>query len=736
MSNCLVSTYDNNWTITVTNSNASLTELQTAPGAFLGNGKIGLITAFDTIGTQKSTIGVNFDFNENGLYTNNVMNAFNFTAIKVFDNKKGPETTASYEFTNQSLDMFSGIATTNFTVTDASNSNIVDISYDLYPVRHLPYCCVQTIRFTPQQSMSNLEIYHELSTEQNIIVDDYNNNVIYNELVNPQLGTYMMTGKGHFRDTQKPIAIASCYIANSWSNLKIIGFNRHAKDPNTCYQKLVFSNLSAGSNYTVNILTTQMTGYDFKLPAEEVKRISINVANKAQTPEQILTLRQNHVNAWYKMWKHNVTIEPKNGITDQETAEFNATKRLLRYGMYNIWSSVREGIRTEVNPSSLTVLDSFGTLFWDGDLWFLPILIFFRPDIAKNVLESRYRILDRALELAAGYGFSGSKYPYVQDVSGYINTPYWDINGPMHIFNTALISINIWNYYRITLDKEWLQNKGYTMMKNNADFFISRVDVDEDGGLHFNKVNSFHDKVSNDNALTNYLIKTALNYTIQASYELNMVANDEWGRVYYNINMPFFDDNPNGIVMMDADAQQSDTYKFLEMLIPLVSCYWDMYFNTCCSSTRDWTNLETNLNFYKDKISQEYENNPLNNLMLAWMNAELTNHRSSYPVSFYNALLKTLDENVVGLWGNLNMDNKDNAFNDNSLSSMFILMLLTTVSTVRLTGIVTETRFYTEAMGFKVDNTSSMPRTWKNIKITGIGSGRDTYNITNQVYYP
>jgi hypothetical protein len=62
MSN-LTSVYDNEWTITITNSNAPLETLQTTKGGFLGNGKLGFLTAFDKIGVQKSLITVDFDLN-------------------------------------------------------------------------------------------------------------------------------------------------------------------------------------------------------------------------------------------------------------------------------------------------------------------------------------------------------------------------------------------------------------------------------------------------------------------------------------------------------------------------------------------------------------------------------------------------------------------------------------------------------------------------------------------------
>jgi trehalose/maltose hydrolase-like predicted phosphorylase len=816
MSN-LISTYDNDWTTTITNSNASLSELQNTKGCFLGNGKIGFISAIDKIGVQKSIITTNFELNENGSYTNNIIDGFNHATIKLFDNKIEPETVASCHFNSQSLNMFNGIATTSLTYTNIASSNTVSVSYDVYPVRHLPYCSMQTITLTPNFSSGsnlNLEFYHEISCGTNITVDDYNNNVIYNELVNPIAGMYMLNGKGRIVDTGNSIAIASCYLFEQVSNFKLVGFNRYRQNLNTCFQKIVLDNFTSGQSFKMHIFSTQMSDCDFKLPAEETKRISVNVLNKMQTVDQITLLRQNHVSAWYNMWKSNISIDQKLGITTDEADKFNLVKRTIRYSMYNIWASVREGIRTEVNPSSLTVIDNVGNLFWDGDLWFIPVLIMFRPDIAKNILEARYRVIDKAIQLATGYGYQGSKFPYINDVSGYINSPYWDLNGPLHIFNTALISINVWNYYRVTQDKDWMTNKGYTILKNNANFFISKITIDEAGVYHIEDVYSFHDKVSTNNALTNYMIKVALKYALEASYELNIIPRDEWSQAYYNIDFVSFENNtapagtvattsgsaivtgtatkfttslnigenmtingnsytilsiqsdtlltlttnaletisgalytsttvspdyPN-IIRNDTTTAKADKYKFLEMLIPVLTYYNETYYKA--NTNRGLDTIKSNLDFYKTRLQTAYQSNPMNNMILTWLDGILLNHPSTptsgvfdYPDLMNTDILKIISENSKGVWGNFNMDNKDSAFNDISLSSMYILMLLTTVGTLKITGSVSETHFYNDSMGMRAYNTSNMPKTWKNVKLTGVGLGNETYNVLNNIYY-
>jgi trehalose/maltose hydrolase-like predicted phosphorylase len=733
--NGIASSYDNEWTISVTNCNASLSNLQSTKGAFLGNGKVGYITAMDRIGVQKSLMSVDFDFNEYGIYKNNVTDGFDITSVKFFDNYPNMVTAASNNFIGQSLNMFTGICTSQLQITNTQTNDVIDVSYDLYPVRNLPYCTVQTINITPHQNMSNLEVYHEVGCSNNVMNVEYNNNVLYNDLINSSGGLYMLSGKGVLKDTGKTIAVSSSYCLES-SNISPVGFNVYATDVNKCFQKLVIKDVSSNVTYRMHIISAEMTEYDFKLPLDETKRILVNVLNSSNTTAAVSKVRQTHVKEWSKMWVSNISIIPKAGITDVEQAELNSITRVIRYSLYNIWSAVREGIRTELNPQSLSIMDTYGTLFWDGDLWFIPVLTLLRPSIAKNMLEARYTMIDRAMKLASGYGYNGSKFPYVNDVVGYTNVPYWDVRGPMHIFNTALITISVWNYYRVSQDRDWLLNKGYTIMKNNSDFFTSKLEVDEDGTYHIRNVYSFHDKISDDNTLTNYLVKAALKNTIEASYELSVIAKDEWVRAFYNLDTKFYPcpPNPADILMLDAASTPTDTCKFLEHLVPLLSYYSRTFF--AVNPSRDWTTIQRNIDVESPKIETAFQPNPMNNMILSWLTGTLTNYDASYPNLFNESIKKIIDQNVQGIWGNFSMNNSGGDYNDLSLSSLFILHLLCTSGTLRVTGSVSETRFYAESMGIHNDPTCSMPKTWKAMRLTGVGQNQDTFNIINQVFYP
>jgi hypothetical protein len=171
------------------------------------------------------------------------------------------------------------------------------------------------------------------------------------------------------------------------------------------------------------------------------------------------------------------------------------------------------------------------------------------------------------------------------------------------------------------------------------------------------------------------------------------------------------------------------------MLVPLLPYYNRVYYQTNVS--RNSTDIKNNLEFYRTKIKTDYDENPMNNMILAGLAGSLTNMPTlglTYTEDMYALLLKILNENAVGLWGNFNMLNEKDGYNDLSLSALFVMMVLTTLGTVSISGSVSETRFYNEAMGIRTTNTCAMPKTFKRVRMTGI-AGVDTYTVLNNVFY-
>ncbi len=718
-----MSTYDNQWTLSFDVLNNTTYNLASERGVFLGNGKIGVITNYDNIDTASSMITTQLKY-YNGAYRANLTEPFSANRVKFFNNS---DTNIVYQNTTQSLNMFTAIFTTTGSITNILNNTSLNMEYDLYTPHNLPFCVMQTIRITPNTDMAEVLMYHDVYTKENITDVEYNNNVVFNDSVNANRGLYILSGKGRISNTNDEIVFASGYVIELADGMfDNLGFNRaRSGSDNKCYNTFRLKNLVANQTVRIHIITAHLTSFDFEAPIEEVKRIVLNVTNKASTSAAVAArIRSDHTSAWENLWNTDLVVTPKTGISPSEATALNRLKQSTRYALYTLYSSLRENINVEVNPMNLSVIDFDGSVLYDGDLWLIPLLIMMKPDIARALLEYRFKLIDSARQLASGYGYKGAKYPYINDSVGYKNTLYYEIQGPLSVFNTALISINVWNYFRVTYDRDWLRAKGYIILKDNADFFASKIDKDSDGTYHLRKVVGVNGVESEDqNAFTNNLVRLALKYAIEASYELNYAVKAAWTTNYYNLPILTYPIPLNQVFKSDVDATDATTYNILEPLFNLLP-YYSQLFLVPEVGYND-ISIKANIDFYEDKTNNTH---PFNIALLACLYGSYAQYDSNAIIDYETKLYNFLDENVNGVWGNMG------SANDLALNSMLLFMIAQGISKLNIQGGVAETRFYYEEMRVSHLTSANMPATWKNVRVVG-GVDETTYTTTNILCY-
>jgi protein-glucosylgalactosylhydroxylysine glucosidase len=726
--------YNNEWIMTLSNLGSNV-DVSTYSGPFTGNGKIGLYGSLSNIGVNKTYVTGNLTFNQIGKYRNNMIEGYNLNTLKVLHDTNS---NIGYNFQHQSLDMSSGSIETRFIVT-SNDIDMVDVKHTVTPLRQFPFCVMQNVELKTLDEFDTLDIYHEMSGDANFISESvFNNNVIYNERIYDDKGLYMLNGIGNVNRTmedgkQVKLAGAACYLfENSNIEVKNLGFNIY-NNLSSCYQKHRYYSLSNDSTVRFNILSAQMTNVDFPDPMDEIKRMLMNIAFKNDNNTTLRTqITADNKLVWDNLWQSDIILEPKTGITTLEADDLSLSKRYIRHSLFNIYSCIREGINTEINPLNLSYLDTNGNIFFDGDLWLVPVLLLLKPSMAKTILEFRYRNLEQAMQLASSFGYKGSKFPYQNDVIGYQNM-YWDVISPLHIFNNGLLAVNIWNYYRVTLDKEWLSTKGYAMMRNIADFLVSVVQIDENGNYNMNNLAGMSERISNNHAFTVYMSKLALKYIIEATYELNFVVKQIWVDTFLNLDVDVISAGDCAVIQYD-DAYDGEDLDIMDQLIILNPYYSSIYFdpNLPC---RDNQSIQDNIDYYSGRISTTYSTDPLNNLIFAGLHASVSQVDSDNMSTFYTQLLDTFYYNGNELWGQFSRIGP-NSGNDVSLSALLILIILTSIGGLKIYGGVTESKFYYEEFGIRGIYFANMPNTWKNIRIKGVGQNKQLYNVVNNLFYP
>lgn len=706
-------TYDGNWLLTLNNFTGFA---DNDKGLFLGNGKIGLVTDLNSPDVKQMMITTDLKYS-NGLYKANITDPFYIDNVKFFDNKN-PANNIVRTMTQQQLNMYSGIFTSTYTVNNTTTTETINVESDIFVPQQLPFCVMNTIRVTPQQDMTELNFFHEVYANSNLTNVEYNNNVIFNESISSTQGQYILSGKATInQNPDDTMACASIYVIET--DNQNLGFNIFRGDLSRAYNKFKLTNLVAGTTYRFHIISAIISSFDFTSPLEECKRIVLNIANKT-TPA--LQVRTDHTNIWQQLWQTDISIAPKTGITTTEATDLAAVKQSTRYSLFKLYCSVRENINIEVNPLNLSVIDYDGNILYNGDLWLIPLLTLIKPDIARALLEYRYKALEVARQLAAGYGYKGAKFPYINDTLGYKNALYWDTVGPMTIFNTALISVNVWNYYRVVKDRDWLINKGYAILKDIADFFSSIAVKDSDGTWHLRNVISLNGTISTDNnSFTNNMAKLALKYAIEASYELGYYVKDDWYNAFYGLPTLILPDPDYPVIQYDAIADASITLNIVEPWFVLVPYYSQLFYSTSTPQITVQTAVLKNLNYYSPKIVTDYVSHPFNVGLQALLYALYAQYDSNYVNNFCTYLNQFVQKTNAGVWGT----------DDVVICGIELFFLLQGAMQFTVYGGVAQTKFYYEEFRLANQFAANLPNTWKSISIT-VGK---TYTTTNKLYY-
>lgn len=132
-------------------------------------------------------------------------------------------------------------------------------------------------------------------------------------------------------------------------------------------------------------------------------------------------------------------------------------------------------------------------------------------------------------------------FPWESALSGFEVCPQ-EVYGRNEIHITGDIAFAVNQYYSATGDLEWIKNYGYSLIKNSADFWLSRAIFHKDTGEYYiNDVmppDEYHYPVNNS-VYTNVVAKINLQLGTKFAKLLGLPAPVEWHTVADNIYIPY-----------------------------------------------------------------------------------------------------------------------------------------------------------------------------------------------------
>jgi trehalose/maltose hydrolase-like predicted phosphorylase len=129
-----------------------------------------------------------------------------------------------------------------------------------------------------------------------------------------------------------------------------------------------------------------------------------------------------------------------------------------------------------------------GHIFWD-ELFILPLYDINLPEVAKSMLMYRYRRLEKSKEYAKEYGYSGAMFAWQSGSDGREETQVihlnplngqWDVDHSSLQRHVSLaVAFDIWQYYQITEDHDFMKKYGTEMFLEICRFWASKCHWNE-----------------------------------------------------------------------------------------------------------------------------------------------------------------------------------------------------------------------------------------------------------------
>ena len=251
--------------------------------------------------------------------------------------------------------------------------------------------------------------------------------------------------------------------------------------------------------------------------------------------------------AWGKIW----------GKIDIKLEGDRLAQKLLRMHLYHLmvsFSPHNQSIDASITARGLHGEAYRGHIFWD-ELFILPFYATHFPEAAKSMLMYRYRRLDEARKYAKEHAYKGAMFPWQSGSDGREETQVIHLNpvsgnwgddySSLQRHVSLAIAYNVWEYYTITGDKDFLKDYGAEMFLEICRFWASKAELDEQSG-RFSIKNvmgpdefheSYHDADEGglkDNTYTNIMVAWAM---ARAGDIIDVLAEEDLLRIQENLQL-------------------------------------------------------------------------------------------------------------------------------------------------------------------------------------------------------
>ncbi len=277
------------------------------------------------------------------------------------------------------------------------------------------------------------------------------------------------------RTSQSQLRVAQAARTNLWVDEEAIeAERREIGEPGYIAQEIDVA-LAQGRTLVVEKIVALHTSRDHAISEPVI------ASRKAiERAERFGAVLGRHALAWKQLWRrYDVHLEPTLGVFRLNVP------MLLRLNMLHLLQAASlNSIDRDIGvPARGWTGEAYeGHIFWD-ELFIFPTLNYRMPEITRSLLMYRYRRLDEARAAAQSAGFAGAMFPWQSGSDGQEQTQQRNLNphsGRWVPDNSylqrhvgAAVAWNVWQYYQVTRDTEFLQFYGAELILEIARFWSS-----------------------------------------------------------------------------------------------------------------------------------------------------------------------------------------------------------------------------------------------------------------------
>ncbi|MCB1948676.1 beta-phosphoglucomutase family hydrolase [Nitrosomonas sp.] len=342
------------------------------------------------------------------------------------------------------------------------------------------------------------------------------------------------------RTCQSNIHVAQAARTRAFLDGKLLDTRRRIiEEPGYIGQELTVD-LKQGETLTLEKMATFYTSRD-----HAISECGLEARKAIASADNFDAVMLEHVLAWKQLW-HRFDMQVR--MTDLEP-KLNFPM-LLRLNMFHLLQTVSLnsiGLDMSVPARGWTGEAYQGHIFWD-DLFIFPFFNYRMPEITRALLMYRYRRLDEARIAACRAGYKGAMFPWQSGSNGQEETQAFNLNPRSQRWvadNSYLqrhvdsaIAYNVWQYFQVTHDVEFLSFYGAELILEIARFWASIASFNDERGRYdicgVMGPDEFHDGYPdsttpglNNNAYTNIMAVWVLCRALDVLEQLPKMRRDE-----------------------------------------------------------------------------------------------------------------------------------------------------------------------------------------------------------------